>query len=78
MAVLASLCGEDRLHYELTRELLSVTVQQQASARRAGLYERLEKSIKRHFYDDRDDALARAKHRAEKLSATAGEEGGVA
>jgi DNA sulfur modification protein DndC len=78
MAVLASLCGEDRLHYELTRELLSVTVQQQASARRAGLYGQLEKSIKRHFYDDRDDALARAKRRADKLNATAGEEGGEA
>jgi DNA sulfur modification protein DndC len=78
MAVLASLCGDDRLHYELTRELLSVTVQQQASARRAGLYERLEKSIKRHFYDDRDDALARAKRRADKLSASAVEEGGEA
>lgn len=78
MEVLASLCGEDRLHYELTRELLSVTMQQQASARRAGLYDRLEKSIKRHFYDDREDALARAKRRAEKLSSTASLEGGEA
>ena len=78
MEVLASLCGEDRLHFELTRELLSVTMQQQASARRAGLYDRLEKSIKRHFYDDREDALARAKRRAEKLSSTALGEGGEA
>jgi DNA sulfur modification protein DndC len=68
MEVLAGLCGEDRLHYELTRELLSVTLQQQTSARRAGLYEKLEKSFKRHFYDDREDALARAKRRANKLA----------
>jgi DNA sulfur modification protein DndC len=68
MEVLSSLCGEDRLHYELARELLSVTLQQQASTRRAGLYDKLEKSIKRHFYDDRDDALARAKRRVDKLT----------
>lgn len=80
MEVLDAICGDDRLHYEMTRELLSVTMQQQASARRAGLYDKLEKSIKRHFYDDRDDALARAKRRAGKLSAssTATQEGGEA
>lgn len=70
MTVLAELCGDDRLHYELTRELLSITRQQRTTSRRAGLYERLEKTFSRHFYDDKDDALARAqqmsalKHRA--------------
>jgi DNA sulfur modification protein DndC len=77
MEVLAALCGDDRLHYEMTRELLSVTIQQQASARRAGLHEKLEKSIKRHFFEDREDALARAKRRAEKLSSPAIMEGGA-
>jgi DNA sulfur modification protein DndC len=77
MEVLAALCGDDRLHYEMTRELLSVTIQQQASARRAGLHEKLEKSIKRHFFEDREDALARAKRRAEKLSSPAVMEGGA-
>lgn len=61
MAVLAELCGDDRLHYELTRELLSITLQQRTTSRRAGLYERLEKTFSRHFYDDKDDALSRAK-----------------
>jgi DNA sulfur modification protein DndC len=69
MEVLAEMCGEDRLHYEMTRELLSVAMQQQSNARRAGLYEQLESSIKRHFYDNKEDALARAKRRAEKLNA---------
>jgi DNA sulfur modification protein DndC len=78
MEVLASLCGEDRLHYEMTRELLSVTMQQQASARRAGLHDKLEKSIKRHFFDDRDDATARAKRRFDKLSSPTVSEGGAA
>jgi len=66
MSVLAELCGEDRLHYELTRELLSITRQQRTSSRRAGLYERLEKTFCRHFYDDKDDALARAQQMADQ------------
>jgi DNA sulfur modification protein DndC len=78
MEVLASICGDDRLHYEMARELLSVTMQQQASARRAGLYDKLEKSIKRHFFDDRDDALSRAKRRAELLRSSSNTEGGDA
>ena len=78
MEVLAALCGGDRLHYEMTRELLSVTMQQQSSARRAGLHDKLEKSIKRHFFEDREDAFARAKRRAEKLSSPSSAEGGEA
>jgi DNA sulfur modification protein DndC len=60
MRELEELSEGDRLHYELTRELLSLTQQQRTSARRAGLYENLEKAFRRHFYDDREDALARA------------------
>lgn len=60
MSELQELCGEDRLHYELTRELLSTTRQQQSSARRAGLYQQLEKTFKKHFYEDEDDAVNRA------------------
>lgn len=60
MRVLAELCGDDRLHYELTRELLSITRQQRTTSRRAGLYDRLEKTFAKHFYDDKDDAVARA------------------
>jgi DNA sulfur modification protein DndC len=66
MSVLAKLCGEDRLHYELTRELISITRQQLSSARRAGLYEDLEKTFSRHFYDDKEDARLRAELWAEK------------
>jgi DNA sulfur modification protein DndC len=64
MAELHSLCGDDRLHYELTRELLSIERQQRAHARRSGLFDRLEKSISRHFYDDREDAVELARQRA--------------
>lgn len=61
MAELAELCGENRLHYELTRELLSVTIRQQSLGRRSGLFEQIEKTLRRHFYDDKEDALNRAR-----------------
>ncbi|TWJ26540.1 DNA phosphorothioation system sulfurtransferase DndC [Geobacter argillaceus] len=66
MSILAELCGNDRLHYELTRELLSITRQQWTTSRRAGLHERLEKTFTRHFYDDKQDALSRAQRMADQ------------
>jgi len=60
MRELEELCEGDRLHYELNRELLSLTRQQSATGRRTGLYEQMEKALHRHFYDDREDALSRA------------------
>jgi DNA sulfur modification protein DndC len=66
MLELADLCGSDRIHYELTRELLSLTLQQRSSGRRAKLNEKLEKALSRHFYDDREDALQRARNMAEE------------
>lgn len=56
ISLLRELCGDDRLHFELTRELLSVVRQQHASQRRAGHYERLEKTFGRHFYENAEDA----------------------
>ena len=61
MAQLAEICEGDRLHYELSRELLSLTRQQRNSARRAGLFDKLEKTFGKHFYDDEQDALQRAR-----------------
>ena len=61
MEQLQEICGEDRLHYELSRELLSMTRQQRSKAKRAGLFTQLEKTFGRHFYDSKEDALDRAK-----------------
>ena len=61
MTHLSEICEGDRLHYELSRELLSLTRQQRNSARRAGLFEKFEKTFSKHFYDDEQDALHRAK-----------------
>lgn len=61
MTHLSEICDGDRLHYELSRELLSLTRQQRNSARRAGLFEKFEKAFSKHFYDDEQDALQRAR-----------------
>jgi DNA sulfur modification protein DndC len=60
MAILVEACGEDRLHYELSRELLSITRQQRNAARRSGLFENIQTTFKKHFYEDEADALKRA------------------
>lgn len=65
MKVLEELCGDDRFHYELTRELLSVTSQHRTQGRRAGVFEQLERTFRRNFYDNREDAMARAQEIAE-------------
>jgi DNA sulfur modification protein DndC len=61
---LRALCGDDTLHFQLTRELLSITHQQRNSARRVGQNQRIEQALRRHFYDDPEDALQRARKMA--------------
>lgn len=69
MDLLREVCGEDRLQFELARELLSVERQQRVQMRRAGLFERLEKSISRHYYDSREDAVEMARRHAKARAA---------
>lgn len=66
MNELQELCGNDRLHYELTRELLSRTRQQLNTAKRSGLFKQLETAFSRHFYENEEDALNRANKVAEQ------------
>ena len=61
MTVLRDICGEDELHYQLTRELLSIEKRHKSMLRRAGLFGAMEKAFFRHFYDDEEDALDRAR-----------------
>jgi DNA sulfur modification protein DndC len=68
MEVLADICGKDALHYQLTREVLGMTIQQRNHARRSGVFEQIEKIFERSFYDDKSDAINRARQIAyEKL-----------
>jgi len=69
MAALEEVVGEDRLHLEMVREMLDIEQRHRAQVRRAGLFESLNKAVRRGFYDDEEDALERARSRA---AATAG------
>ena len=73
MNILRDVCGDNKLHYELVRELLSVERQQRAHVRRSGLFDRLEKSISRHYYEGEADALNMARrYAAARKSAESG------
>jgi len=75
MNLLREVCGDDRLHFEMAHELLSVERQQRVHARRAGIYEKLEKSISRHYYDGRQDAVETARRHAKaREAATVGQQ----
>lgn len=65
MAELQEICGEDRLHYELTRELISITRKERNSARRANLGKRIEQAFKRHYFDSEAEAIDQARQKAQ-------------
>jgi DNA sulfur modification protein DndC len=65
--VLQQITGGDRLHFEMVRELLDIEQRHRARARRAGLFDELEKALQRGFYDDEADAVSRAQYRKDSL-----------
>jgi len=73
MQDLESLCDQDRLHYELCRELLSVTKHQRNVTKRSGLFSQLEHAFERHFFTDEAEALARATEIASQRRAKRGQ-----
>jgi DNA sulfur modification protein DndC len=62
MKILKDLCGTDELHFQLARELLSVEKQYKSMLRRAGLFDAMDDAFHRNFYENEDDAVARARH----------------
>jgi len=76
IGLLRELCGDDQLHFELMRELLDVEHQYRTMSRRAGLYDAIEQSIRRSFYQDETDAVDRARRKENALPkrAKAGDE----
>lgn len=64
---LREVVGEDRLHFELVRELLDIEQRHRAQVRRAGLFGSLEKALRRGFYDDEHDATVRAQRRTSAI-----------
>jgi DNA sulfur modification protein DndC len=65
LALLKTMCDGSDLQYELLRELLDVERRYRTMARRAGLFDRIEKAFRRSFYEDANDAteFALRKHR---------------
>lgn len=59
--LLKEICGDDALHFEMTRSLIAVERRFRTMARRAGLFDELEKVVKKSFYTDKDDAVERAR-----------------
>ena len=68
--VLRELVGNDRVHFELVRELLDIEQRHRSRARRAGLFDSLEKALRRGYYEDEADATARAIGRKTALERT--------
>jgi DNA sulfur modification protein DndC len=63
LALLEELCDGDRLHYELTRELLDVERRFRTMTRRSGLFDAMEGAFRRHYFTDEDDAIEFARRR---------------
>jgi DNA sulfur modification protein DndC len=65
LAVLKELCGNDEMHFELSRNLLDLERRYRTMITRRGLFSSLEKTVEKCFYDGKEDALGRAQQRHE-------------
>lgn len=67
MELLREICDGDDLHFQLVRELLAIEKRHKSMLRRAGLFDALETSFYRNFYEDEEDAVQRARLRRDAL-----------
>lgn len=65
MDVLRECCRIGTLQYELARELIDIERRYSSKIRRAGLFDELEKAVKRHSYEDESEAHGIAHRKAE-------------
>jgi len=61
LKILQDICGDDTLHYQLVRSLISQEQKFRLMARRSGLFDALEQTIIKHFYENEQDAADREK-----------------
>lgn len=61
LLLLKEVCSDDRIHYELARELLDVERQYRTMSRRSGLFDAIDSAISRGFYENEDDATEYAR-----------------
>lgn len=67
--LLRELCGDDHLHFQLVRELISTEKRHKSMLRRAGLFDAFERAFARSYYASEDDAIERARKRRDALTA---------
>jgi DNA sulfur modification protein DndC len=60
MAILDEVCDGDRIHYELSRELLDVERRYRTMSRRAGLFNAIDDAMKRGYFESEEDATQMA------------------
>ena len=69
VGLLRELCGNDRLHFQLVRELLSTERRHKTMLRRTGIFNAFEQAFMRSFFTGEDDAVDRARQRRDALTA---------
>lgn len=67
VSTLEEICGDDRLRFELTRELLSVEQRFSANGNRRGIFKEIEKAFLRNAYRSEEEAVDIARWRQEGL-----------
>jgi DNA sulfur modification protein DndC len=65
--ILRDLCGTDKLHFEMVRELIDIERRYRTMARRVGLFDEIEDAFKRSFYSSPEEALQTAGTKADEL-----------
>ena len=63
MEVLREVCSGDPLQYELLRDLIDTEHSYRTMLSRRGIFDALESAVRRHFYEDAEDALQLARDR---------------
>lgn len=66
--LLRELCGDDHLHFELVRELLSTEKRHKNMLRRAGIFDAIERAFTRNFFANEEDAIDRARVHRDALT----------
>ncbi len=69
LKALKEACGDDALHYELTRNLLSLEWQFRTHLKRRGLFDGIEAMVRRGYYESADDATDYARKRKAAVDA---------
>lgn len=78
LSLLKDACEGDRVHYEMTRDLLDLERMYRTKARRSGLSDDIEKTIKRGFFENEEDACEWALWKAAKGETETDEEEAIA